>query len=361
MKNNLLAIAFLTLLTGGALTAQPTLLPNVFPAVGDVVTQTDADTEGVEPGPAGANMVWDFTGITPLPVETPVQSTVVPAANTPHANLFPEANLAVEAATDNGNFYLYLKVEGDKVSTLGSAAAGVFFEFSDPQINIQAPLEYHGAFNDAYSSTVTIPGTGTFHNRSIKAVEYDAYGTLKMPDATYNNAIRLKTVEISIDSVDFDGGYSITVLNNTTYEWYVPNRPGPQVSVTYSGGNSKTVTPGFPPFEQEIPVTKSINYVTALTTGVEETPEQQLGLDLLNFGPNPAVDNLTLRFDGEKLAEELQLSVFDTQGRLLQSQLIRTAEGNNQLTLSVSDLPSGQYFLSLSNGKAVKTLPWVKA
>ncbi|HNE29554.1 MAG TPA: T9SS type A sorting domain-containing protein [Saprospiraceae bacterium] len=210
-------------------------------------------------------------------------------------------------------------------------------------------------------ASVTIPGTGTFFNRSVKASEYDAYGTLKMPDATFDNAIRVKTVEVSIDSVAFDGGYSITVLNNTTYEWYVAGRPGPQVSVTYSGGHSQTVTPGFPPFEQEIPVTKSVNFVTALTTAVKETPEQQLGLDILNFGPNPAVDDLTLRFAGKEQAEELQLSVFDTQGRLLQSRVIRADEGDNQLTFSVGDWPAGQYFLSLSNGKAVKTLPWVKA
>ncbi|HNE27817.1 MAG TPA: hypothetical protein PLW66_01545, partial [Saprospiraceae bacterium] len=149
MKNNLLAVAFPVLFAFGTLHAQPTLQNNVFPAVGDVVTQADGDTGGIEPGPGGANMVWDFTGLTPLSFEPPVQSTVVAASNTPHANLFPEANLAVQATTDNGDFYLYLKVENDKISTLGSAAAGVFFEFSDPQINIQAPLNYHGAYNDA--------------------------------------------------------------------------------------------------------------------------------------------------------------------------------------------------------------------
>lgn len=358
MKNNLLFLALVVL--ANSLMAQPTLQNNVFPKLGDVVTQAEGDTYGIEPGPGGANQVWDFTGLIPLVFQPPIQLTVVEADNTPYINQFPEANLSAEVVTPDGNLYQYMKVEADKVSTLGSAATGVFFEFNDPQINLVTPLEYHQAFNDAYESTVEIPGVGTFHNRSVKATEYDAYGTLKMPNATYNNAIRLKTVEVSIDSTEFDGSYMITTLNITRYEWYVTNRPGPQVTVEFSDGITKTVVPGLPVIEDTITVPKSVNFVSELVTSGLETPDQ-LDLAIEAFGPNPTTHDITLRFSDQEKAGELQMMVLNSQGQLLQSRIIRPGEGDNLLTIAAQDLPAGQYFLSLSNGRAVKTLPWIKS
>lgn len=358
MKNNLLFLALVLL--ANTLLAQPTLQNNVFPKLGDVVTQAEGDTYGIEPGPGGANQVWDFTGLIPLTFQPQIQLTVVEADNTPYISQFPEANLSAEVVTPDGNLYQYMKVEGDKISTLGSAATGVFFEFSDPQVNLVTPLEYHQGFNDAYQSAVVIPGVGEFHNRSVKASEYDAYGMLKMPDATFNNAIRLKTVEVSIDSIASDQGYTITFLNITSYEWYVPNRPGPQVSVSYSGGYTKTVVPGFPELVDSIQVSKSVNFVSELITSGIQSPDQ-LDLAIEAFGPNPTAGDITLRFSDQELTGELQVMVLNSQGQLLQSRIIRPGEGDNVLTIAAQDLPAGQYFLSLSNGRAVKTLPWMKS
>ncbi len=361
MKNNLLMLAAFAVLSGTMSAQQPVLTNNVFPELGDAVTQIDGDTLGIEPGASGANQTWNFSSLSALPGEVAVASTVATAASTPFAANFPDANLAAVTTTDDGTAYAYFKQEANKISFYGSAAGGIFFQFTDPQVVLQTPLNYHDAFTDSYNSEFSIPDGGTFYSKAIKAAEYDAYGTLKMPGATYSNAMRVKSVELSIDSTVFDGGYIVTILNTTTYEWYVANRPGPQVSVSYSGGHSKTVIPGIPPFEEEVPVTKSVNFVTNVTTAVSETPEQRLGIQIEGFGPNPAVETITLRFNAEPGAGELQVMVLNTAGQMLQSQVLKPETGENILRVPVAQLPAGQYLISVSDGKAVKTLPWFKA
>lgn len=359
MKTNLLTFVAWATLTA-TLTAQPTLQNNVLPAFGDVVFNTEADTNGIEPGAAGANQTWDFTALTPLPGETTVQSTFAPAAGTPFADQFPEANAAAIIPTADGTAYGYFKLENNRISFYGSAIAGLDFHFDDPEINVVTPITFHEGFSDLYSSTLSIPDNGEFFTKAGKAVEYDAYGTLKMPGATYNNAMRLKTVTVSLDSVVFEGGYQVSNLTTTTYEWYVANRPGPQVSVSYSGGTSTTVITGIPPFDDVIPVSKSVNYISNLTTGTGETPEQALGLRVESLSPNPATETLTLRYTADAPAGELRLLVLNAAGQLVQAQILPVVAGDQAVTLPVTQLPAGQYFLSLTDGQAVKTLSWQK-
>lgn len=360
MKNSLLTCAAAAVL-GGALSAQPTLQNNVLPAFGDVVTQTEADTAGIAPGPAGANQTWDFSALTPVPGDHEVESTFAPAAGTPFADQFPGANACAIVPGVGGTAYAYFKLENNQISFYGSAADGIALVFSDPELNLSTPLDYHQPFNDAYESVLGDPGGSAIFTRAIKAAEYDAYGTLKMPGAVYPNAMRLKSASVSVDSFAFeDGGYSLTVLNTTAYEWYVAGRPGPQVSVSYSSGQSKTVIPGLPLFEDEIPLSKSVNFVTNSVSSGTQTPEQRLGLRIESLGPNPAVETITLRFTAEKPAATLQLLVRNAAGQTLQTQVLTPAAGENMLTLSVAQLPAGPYFLSLTDGQAVKTLAWVK-
>ena len=57
-------------------------------AIGDVISSRKADTTGVQPGPAGSNVTWDFSNLS-IGSEVVSQIGINPAV-TPYASSFPE-------------------------------------------------------------------------------------------------------------------------------------------------------------------------------------------------------------------------------------------------------------------------------
>ena len=77
-------------------------------------------------------------------------------------------------------------------------------------------------------------------------------------------------------------------------------------------------------------------------------------------GANPAIDELALNINSDTRHDNMQMLLTDVTGRVVDSQIMSLASGDNQLALPVAHLNSGTYFLTLSDGQAVKTLGWQK-
>jgi hypothetical protein len=73
--------------------------------------------------------------------------------------------------------------------------------------------------------------------------------------------------------------------------------------------------------------------------------------------PNPATDFVRLDISGELPNRQLWVDLLDGQGRILQRQNLFYAGQNAQTQLGVQALPRGQYWVRISDGKRVKTLP----
>ena len=92
-------------------------------------------------------------------------------------------------------------------------------------------------------------------------------------------------------------------------------------------------------------------------TGITDTPLSKT--DLTCF-PNPATDALTLRFD-LKESDNIGIQIFDYQGVMLKNFNNQYfLKGQNEKTLSVSDLPKGMYILKLSSEKLYGVQYFVK-
>ncbi len=80
-------------------------------------------------------------------------------------------------------------------------------------------------------------------------------------------------------------------------------------------------------------------------------PIQQNGITLNPVFPNPAAENVQIRFELDR-TETLFLEVYQYNGaRILQSPLGRMNAGSHSHELKVGDLPNGLYLIALSNGK----------
>ncbi len=357
MKKGLLFPA--ALLATLSLFAQPTLQNNVFPNIGDVVTTSDADTINIDPGGVGANQTWDFTALTPLAGTTATQYTYIAATGTPYTAEFPTANIVAKIAGDTAIYSYFNKGSGD-LALLGTASLAFLQKYTNPNVVLETPLTFNGSFSDDYAYTIDANTGFLFNSEGSQTVTYDAYGTLKTPSGTFTNAIRTKSVSSESDSTEISGVVLITQTDITTYNWFVPNQSGAVVSINYTSGFSETQIPGFDTLITQTPLTKSVSYTTTSTTSVFSAPATLSGLYITAIGPNPAVDQLTLRFNAVTGDQALRVLITDATGKEIQNQAIRTVAGENTWSVPVGRLAAGNYFLTLTDGRGVITRGWVK-
>lgn len=351
----------LALSFGASLLAQPVLQMNVVPDIGDVATIQDADTLNASPGNAGANQTWNFGNLQPLSGSPAVNYVYLAPASTPpqYASEFPSANLAIRIEFDTV-VYGYARKEATQFAQLGIKNDQIELKFTDPDIQLK-PLMYGASFSDDFAY-YTDAGSGVlFYSEGSRTVTYDGYGTLITPTGTYQNAMRLKSVSAQVDSTEFSGIKIINRTDITTYDWLVANQPGVFVSVYYT----HTITenyflPGQPPLVTDLGTTKSVNYQSGLSSGTLNRPNELPGIAVSIAGAHPAFDQLLLSIDATSNQNNLQLNLTDVNGRILESHAVNLFAGENRIDLPVGHLASGAYFLTLTDGKSVRTLPWQK-
>ncbi|MBP6828250.1 MAG: T9SS type A sorting domain-containing protein [Saprospiraceae bacterium] len=358
-KSTLLLTLIALLIVSGPMIAQPTLQMNVLANIGDVVKLHEADTTNVTQGNAGANQTWNFAGLQALPGVPAVEYYFLAPSNTPYASSFPTANYAVKIDSDTA-VYAYAKKDANQYAFLGIKNEYITQQYPNSDIQIKAPLSFNGSFQDDFTN-FSDAGTGfIFYATGSRTVKYDAYGTLTTPEGTFQNAMRLKSVSSQVDSANFFGNIIINYTDITTYDWVAANKPGPLVSVYYTHTISKTIIPNFDTIVTDLGITKSVNYIDDLVTGVADRPDELSGITVRLVSQNPAIDVLKISILAEKGDKDLQIQVTDVGGRILETRSVPVNAGENLQSVQVAYLPAGAYFLSISDGRGVKTILWQK-
>jgi len=65
--------------------------------------------------------------------------------------------------------------------------------------------------------------------------------------------------------------------------------------------------------------------------------------------PNPAKTNIQLLVNANRFAGEMNLTVFDAIGRVVQSKLVQVQNGLNSITLDISELSNGNYIIQYNS------------
>jgi hypothetical protein len=115
--------------------------------------------------------------------------------------------------------------------------------------------------------------------------------------------------------------------------------------------------------ETIIPTFKSQDGALTLTHGFQQNLivtaiEENLN-DMVNIKifPNPTSDNVNIQFEKPN-NEEIDLTILDSQGKLLRSEIIESSMVEKQINLQ--NIPVGIYFLRLKRGKLVNVYKVVK-
>ena len=340
-RNFALTILCVILYIGKSL-CQPVIDWTVSPVVGDVDSGVVTDTLNWDPGPAGADVTWDFTALTN--VRSGRVAWAAPSS-TPYASSFADANLSI----NQGGFYSYYKSETGGYYTLGNASnAGPKIVYAKKQTVVTYPFTYKDSLYDTTTGTYeqttvsagyTIVSTG--HRTMYSKTVADGYGTLKVPGNVFPNSLRLKMTSTTIDSITMSinggtGSKSVAIADYTQYYWvtaetrlwamYMSNtfmhNSGHYIKsamITYAKGRASTSL---------LPSRQAVNPNARVTI-------QQRGISIL---VPKAFTRMPCLFE-----------LFDLQGNYF----LRSEIKSESVSLSRSAIPAGIYCWRIVNGSRV--------
>lgn len=283
------------------------------------------------PGQAGADQTWDFSG---LSANETVSSNFVAASQATGASEFSSANLAVL----DGNMAMFYTANQAALQAWGEYAAegDVYQIYSDAKDLLRFPVGFGQSFTDEYSSSNRSSATANEYSRNgLINVEVDGNGTLITPAGTFNNVLRVKSIDTyqNIGLPPTPGSNPNGTI--TTYSFISADFPGVfllQYRVAEIGG---------------APAVVSASYADAMAA----SNGNRISADDINIYPNPATDHVTVRIRGY-----IQfVQVLDVYGRVVEH---RVAQRNSRsIVIRCDDLTPGNYFIKVvdvDGNRAVK-------
>ena len=307
--------------------AQPTLTAATNnPVAGDVYYGYSVDTAGVNKGAAGASITWNFSSVVRNDSDTTSYFT---CAATPYCDSFPGSNIVMYDGSD----YSYGITSSTGMELIGGYSTGTYVRLTNNSTVLKFPLTFGTTFTDTFAAQLDILGT-TMYLSGTSTFTCDAWGTITTPFGTFNNALRVRHVEITKDSLNFMGMPEVNVSQTESYSWYRAGFHSPLMTINYDTSGTGTLY-----------VSDAKYYRGMMTTAVNDVASK---VTTLNVYPNPATDNVTFGFDLTGTPAATNLVVYDATGRVVNTingTSLKT--GKNEVSLNVSNLPAGMYIVRL--------------
>jgi len=307
-----------------------------------VINSTDYDLSGTpsfsykygtvttDPGPAGANVNWDFSS---LNLTTVYNVTI---------NTCPGGDCA---SFPNATHYLgtgFTDVFYNKTSSVfeevgESSSSSSIATFNDPYTFLQFPVIFGQTYNDNYfiSNNTGTTKDGTLHST------IDAYGTLKTPAGTYSNVLRQKLVDIY--EVDADGTNIKTIM--TQYYWYKAGFPFSLMSTIDFALQLNNETPTL--------LNSVTTYNTTAGSGTKIETNNLLN-SLFSLYPNPTTAQT---FVSAIKCTVNQITMTDILGKVVMNQEFTDKANAHQFVfpINTSQLTKGVYLINISTKEGTVT------
>jgi hypothetical protein len=327
-------ILLFALLSGGSLIAQPTLTSNDMITVGYTYESselTNASTADITL--TGPNSVWDYSNLTASAANT---NQYLSPTGQPGVNNFPESNLCIQSNSLEGSSGYSYVVNSPTAFSLDGAfsntAAGPTVSQFTPNMDIyRFPLTLNSTFTQPIGGTTTA-GIFTYFREGSQTVTCDGFGTLTTTLGTFQNVLRIKTVQIYTDSLNSGGIVDINNYNIINYSWISAASKGiPLLSiVSFTLDNT--------------PPTLFGSMSAAPVLSINEAPSLQF-----TMFPNPTSEIVNIQLT-DNFKGDFQAEIYTVTGKLVQS-----ITGNSRTTslfhFSTNTLSAGTYLVKLKNAK----------
>jgi hypothetical protein len=317
-----------------AVIAQPILTKATNdPIAGDVFYGYITDTNHVDKGAAGASVTWDMSTIIKNDSDT---TSYFSCAATPYCDSFPGSNIVMLNSGD----YAYGISGTNGIEMIGAYSTGNFVHFTNNNTLTHFPLSFGANFSDTFSTVATFSGMSIYFT-GYNTSNCDAWGILKLPGGTYTNVLRVHTIVIQKDSVNFGGFPNVNIQQTETYTWFKSGFHSPLLTVNYDTSGSGT------PY-----VSDAIYHIAPSGVGVNG---QTASKSLLAIYPNPATENISLAFDGEA-STTATITVLDMAGQVKYTVTAdQLRAGKNEVNISLAEFANGLYLVRVQRDGNVAT------
>lgn len=287
----------------------------------------------------GEDLIWDFT-----PYDASDTDTVYydDPANTPYFDEFPDASLAVFQDDESIG---YIRNTADLYELLGAAAliedSVYLLEFDPPTILIDFPYTYGSTIYDTTEFIITDSGE-VFGFPAIDSVKYkvsiindrlvQAWGTLILPNASYEGTLLEKSITTQIDSlwmkVPFFGWIPMgdpEIYTDSAFRWLTNVVLHPYAELYYNEGEVGSVSYFFD------------HTVSAPAMVIKDAPA-------VHLFPNPVQNDFTVQ---AVFSHDAEIIIYDMTGKTVYRQI--HPAGQNQTLVDARKLKPGFYNLVIRN------------
>ena len=287
-------------------------------ATGDVV-EIEQGEDALSVSQSGANVTWDLSN---LPAGIYNESyDIVDASTAPGNADFPAATHAIYS--DLLANYQFISITPSGMEDHGNSAE-FLFDFSNPRTSIYYPTTYGSTLTDTYEGILEIGQTFDYEGTSNFTA--DAWGTLILPNVTYNNVLRVHVVQNETQTFSVMGQEFVTTINNNIYRWFSPAHKG----IIFEYTESETIILGTPEPTEYV-------WSHAVTNPITDSVDEWAKTQTLAAYPNPSQDGI---INIEGINESFTYEVYNTMGQ-------RVYQGREQSNknLNLNSLDSGTYEL----------------
>jgi hypothetical protein len=319
-----------------AVYAQPTLTAATnTPVPLEVFFGHVCDTTTVTQGSSGAAVSWNFSTLTTTGYDT---LSFMACSVTPYCDSFPGSNLV----SYDGATYGYLTASPTGIVEIGGAQAGpVYAHFTKTPHIIYYPLTYLSTLVDTGVASANAIVSGFSAHIAITIYDSfvcDGYGTLILPTGTFNNTLRIHEITYTKTVITVSGiPFSTTNSRAESYQWCDSNFHTYLLNIGLDTAGGSALHVSSVTYYAHAPALELQNTATASN---------------LEVYPNPANELLNLKFN---LADSKNSSVTmtDLLGREVANiGSCKLNDGENNISIPVSGIPAGIYFVRLNNGDA---------
>ena len=301
--------------------------------VNDVLTLKKL--EGVKPGAAGANQIWDYS-------DTKVIGDHIIYYNS-------NDNGKSFACEQDGEMTVYFDLSSTQKLYNGITTERAKIEFSTPIKEMVYPFAFNSQVSGKMDGTYTVLETGAVEViEGEYSVTADAWGTLILPNGVmFNNVLRVKYVK-DYTQMFYGNLYHITV---NRYLFYTPESRYAIMQITEDIRNCSCAC-------------SSTSYAACFNENVvpginKPEPEEKPGVATPSFAyqihPNPFENEFKVDYTMVANAK-IKISIFDLAGKELKVLVnAKQTEGAYTASTELGNLPSGNYVLTIQVGNKTYT------
>ncbi|MBX2981519.1 MAG: hypothetical protein KF843_02505 [Flavobacteriales bacterium] len=218
------------LFAAAGLFAQPTIQQFSFVPGTTIVVDNEFPISSA--GASGAKVTWDYSSLAFSSEEITYVAQAI--ATIEGADQFPGATgaLVVEADGLADHFFFdFMNGIAEHGELLSGGGDDMAIIYSDPMVMCATPLALGASGSDSFAYNIPITGMPASYTGGI-SWNVDAYGTLKLPNATYTDVIRVHSMAYDTIVTHVGGSQVITNGLEETWSWFKSGYP--MALLTYS-------------------------------------------------------------------------------------------------------------------------------